>query len=144
MPTDWPQNSTNANSDTASPRELGRHLRGVGLQRVVQHVEAEADEGDGGWREPRRGHGREHGVARGERDSARDGKTRLPQAGHQHAGGPGVDERADAEGGEDRADHAEAETEALVQLGADVGECAEHRGALEERGAEDDAHPAIL
>ena len=90
------------------------------------------------------GHGREHGVAGGERDSADRRQTRLAEARHQHAGGPGVEERAGAERGEHRADHAEAETEALVQLGADVGECAEHRDALEERGAEDDAHPAIL
>ena len=31
---------------------LRRHQRGISLQRVVQHVEAEPDRGGGHWREP--------------------------------------------------------------------------------------------
>ena len=101
-------------------------------------------QGDGGNGEPGQRHDGERGVARGQQRRRRTPRGPAGRAGHHASGGDGVEERAGAERGQQGADHAEAQAEALVQLGADVGQGAEHGHALDEHADQHGARPAIL
>src|SRR6266851_5010784 len=83
---------------------LRRHLRCVGLQRVVQHVEPGADDGDrrgdAPWRRRRRG--KREGD--GERDAASQRETAFAETRDERPHRRGIDKAADAERGEKEAD----------------------------------------
>ena len=104
------------------PRASRRHLRGIGLQGVVQRIEAEPDRGDGERREPPGRADRQHEIGHAEQHAAEDRKPRLPEQVHQLLHRGGVEQAADAERADDQPDRGEAQAEAQMQIGADIGE----------------------
>ncbi len=120
---------------------MRRHLRCIGLQRVVQHVETGADDGDRKGDAPGRrcrGGQREGG---GERDAAGQHETPFAEARDERPHRRGIDEAADAERGEEEADLEIAQGEFVPEVGAEIDEGAEEEECLDEGGEDDDPHP---
>src|SRR5450759_345889 len=104
---------------------LRRHLGGVGLQRVVQHVEAEPDGEDGGGRHPVMRLESEREVGERQQRAAAGGKAGLAEAVDQRTYRQAIDQAADREGADEQADQREPDAEAQMQIGADIGEGAD-------------------
>ena len=102
---------------------LRRHLRRFGLQRVVEHVEAEPDRRHGDRRQPPRRLECQHDISRGDNQEAADhGEAGLAEPVDQEPDQPGIDQPADAEARDGQTDEREAQAEAQMQICADIGE----------------------
>src|SRR5215813_5324825 len=128
--------------DRGSAR-LRRHLRGIGLQRVVERVEAEPDGGDCDGRQPPTGAQREREIGEAQEHSAEDCEPRLSEPVHQLLNRGGVKKPADPERSDDQSDRAEGQPEAQMQIGADIGEGAPSDARLDEHRENDEARPRI-
>ena len=118
-----------------------RHLRGVGLQRVVQHVEAEPDGHDGERRDPVTRLESERDVGHREKQPAAGRKPGLAEPVEQQAHAQTVGQAADGKGADEQADQRKADAETQVQIGADIGEGAEHGAELDEGDDNDGQRP---
>src|SRR5215472_6595971 len=128
--------------DRGAPR-LWRHLRGIGLQRVVERIEAEPDGGDRDGRKPPSGAEGEREIGETQEHPAEDREPRLSEPVHQLLNRGGVKQAPDPERSDDQSDRAEGEPEAQMQIGADIGEGAPSDARLDEHGENDEARPRI-
>src|SRR5262244_1287728 len=128
--------------DRGSTR-LRRHLRGIGLQRVVERVEAEPDGGDRDGGQPPNGAEGEREIGEAQEHPAEDCEPRLSEPVHQLLDRGGVKQAPDPERSDDQSDRAEAEGEAQMQVGADIGEGAPSDACLDEHGENDEARPRV-
>ncbi len=122
---------------------LRRHLRGVDLQRVVQHVESKPDRDHGCRRDPPRRRERERQIGDADQQPAECRKTGLAEMADEAMDAAGVDQSSDAERADNQSDERERQRETQMQIGADIGECAPHQRRLEDRREQHDARPAV-
>ncbi len=121
---------------------FGRHLRAVGLQRVVQHVEGDAAGHDRGEGHDGVGRQREDGEGEAEAGAAPQHQPALAQQAHEMARRRHIKEAAGAERRDRQADRGEAEAEAQMQVGADEGEAAPEHATFQRHHDDHRARPA--
>ena len=119
------------------------HLRGVGLQRVVQGIEAKPEQGhrDGG--KPPCGADCEHQIGDAAQKSTTDGEAALTEPVDQHLDARRIEEPADCEGADDQPHRGKAKPKALVEIGAHIGEGAPADRRLDQHSDNDDTGEAI-
>ena len=122
---------------------LRRHLRRVGLQRVVQHVEAEPDRGDAERRDPpgrREGERQIGGADQKPAERRQADLSETPdQARHQRR----IGQPADPEHRDDQPDQGERQAEPQMQIRAHIGERAPHQCRLDDRREQHGARPRV-
>ncbi len=107
----------------------------------MQHVIAEPDAGDRERREIGARSECDCQVSDCEQRAAAGDEPDLSESVHQPAYGHAVDQSADGECADEQPDHGKINAEAQVQVGADIGEGAEHERAFDEAHCDHQSRP---